>query len=257
MISFGTAESLSTFVKERFGQAVSVRARRPRGRLYQIEIPAFLPDGDSAQIYLEPGPDAGYMVSDLSHTAMRLSYARDLSDAMLEKLSELAERHGFTLTGGKIEAQVRPDELLGALFGLAQIEAAAEDAIQRATSRGPRADEFKALVIEALRRQFHDKVEVDVMPPGEVIPGYAVDAVVNLARPVAVQAIPNDIEAERAIGTRYKAAGSLAVKSWIAVPRELKKLTGRTQERLVDAFIISGSKFEERALADRLNEIAA
>lgn len=256
MTSSVTAEALAGLVRDGLGESVSVRARRPGGKLFQIEIPAFLPDGDAAQIYLEPRGGT-YVVSDIAQTMMRLSYTRDLTDQMREKLAELAESHGFGLTeAGRIEAVVRPDELVGALFGLAQIEAVAEDSIHRVVSRGPRPEEFKAQVIAALQEHFRDQVAINVMPPGETVSEYAVDAVVSLARPVAVQAIPNDIEAERAIGTRYRAK-ALDVKSWIAVPRELKRLSSRTQERLVDAFIVSGSKFEAQALAQRLEQVAS
>ena len=257
MASLMTVEALSSAVMRGLGDHVSVRSRRP-GRLFQVEIPAHLADGDSAIIFVEPSKDGhGYKVSDLAHTVMRLGYTRDVTDHNIEQLGELAERHGFSVTEDSIETHVGERELIGALFGLAQIESSAEDMIRKTSQHGPQAEEFRELVIEALQREFRDAVQVNVAIGGSAKGDFTIDAVLKLRKTIAVEAIPNDLEAERAIGNRFRAKDTDDIQLWMAVPRELKRLNRRTQDRLVDAFVLAGSKYEPGSLFERLNQLAA
>lgn len=257
MASLMTLDSLTQAVLTGLGDHVSVRSRRP-GRVFQVEIPAYLADGDSAILFVEPSKrGSGFLVSDLGHTVMRLSYTKDVTDHVLSELGELADRHGFSVLDDAIEATVSETELIGALFGLAQIESSAEDMLRKTQKYGPQPEEFRELVVEALRQEFRDLVQVNVPVGSSSDADFRVDAILKLRKTVAVEAVPNDLEAERAIGNRYRAKDSNEIQLWVAVPREMKKLNRRTQDRLVDAFVVSGSKYEPDSMRERLHQLVA
>jgi hypothetical protein len=255
MTSSLSTEMLSATVRKNLGEAVSITARRP-GQVYQVAFPAYLPDGDAALLFIEPGEKTGYRVSDLGHTMMRLSYTRDDEQDTAERLAVLAKRHGFALRDGELVAPVAADELIGALLGLAQIEATAESALTPAAIKGPRPEEFRRIVIEALRREFRDYLELDVTPPGETNDDFHVDAVVHTDRPVAIAIVPNDVMAERAIGTRFRAK-QLDVRHWVAIPKDIEHLARATRARLLDSFVVAGSRYQEQLVLPKLRELAA
>jgi hypothetical protein len=247
---------LTQAIQAGFGDAVTISARRP-GRIFQVTVPAYLPDGDAALLFVEPTGQEGIVrVSDLAHTMMRLSYTIDDEEDAAVRLEQFAARQGFDLVEGSLTASVPVGELLGALLGLAQVEATAEFALAAPALRGPRPEEFRAMVIEALRREFRDALELGVLPPGESSRDFEVDAIVRQDRPVAIAIVPTDLEAERAVGTRFKAK-ALDVKHWVAIPRDVEKLSRKTRERLTDAFFLAGSKYDESAVLPKLRELAA
>lgn len=250
-----TTETLEAAIRAGFGNAASVRARRP-GRLFQIEVPAFLADGDGVQLYVEPTKGDELRVSDVGQTLMRISYTRELDDAVTEKISGLAERNGFSLAEGVLAAFVKPRELVAALFGLAQVQAVAEATAQAVVSRGPRAEDFRALVISVLREQFGEQLETDVLPPGDADKSYAIDAVVHTSRPVAVIAVANEGLADRAIANRFHAR-DMPVREWIAVPRNMDSLSRTARNRLTNAFVIAHSAFDPVAVQARVLNLAS
>jgi hypothetical protein len=255
MISSQFSKDLTRAIHDGFGDAVKIETKRP-GRIFQVSIPAYLPDGDAALLFVEPAGRHGIRVSDLAHTMMRLSYKMDDEEDTAEKLSRIAARQGFALSDGTLSVTVGTAELLGALLGLAQVEATAEYALAAPAFRGPRPEEFRAMVFAALRKEFAGALEVGVLPPGETSRDFEVDAIVRIDHPVAVAIVPNDLEAERAVGTRFKAQ-SLDVRRWVAIPRDAERLNRRTRERLTDAFLLAGSKYDESAMLPKLRELAA
>lgn len=250
-----TTEALQSAVRIGFGAAASVRARRP-GRLFQIEMPAYLADGDGVQLYVEPIKGGDLRVTDIGQTIMRISYTREIDDSVTEKIAGLAERNGFTLTDGVLSTSVRPAELVAALFGLAQVQAVAEATAQATASRGPRAEEFRALVIAALREEFGESVQTDVMPEGGQDASFAIDAVIHTARPVAVIAVANENLAERAIANRFRAK-ALPVRDWIAVPRNIDALSKVARNRLMNSFTIARNEYEPAAVQQRIKQLAS
>lgn len=82
-------------------------------------------------------------------------------------------------------------------------------------------------------------------------------AQLNLGKPVAVAAVPNDIDAGRAVVSRLKfsEAGS-QLKKWIAVPRDIDRLARATRLRLMRSYIAL-PEFEIGALRERIEAVAA
>lgn len=199
---FASSESLAETVSRGFGNAATLRVCRP-GRLFQVEIPAFLPDGDGVQPYLEPADDGGIRVTDIGQTTMRLSYTREIDDAAQAALERVALRNGFVLEGGTLISDVEQKDIVPALFGLAQIQAVADAAIKPAKHRGPRAEEFREMVLAVLRGVFGADLEERVPLP-ESPDLYEVDAILRVGRPIAIFAVPNDLDAERAIACRFR-----------------------------------------------------
>jgi hypothetical protein len=85
---------------------------------------------------------------------------------------------------------------------------------------------------------------------------YVVDAVIDGPRPLGVFAVPNDLEAERAIGTCLRAK-ALDVRDWVAVPRDIDDFTTKTRARLVDTFLIARATFDGPAVGARLERMAS
>jgi hypothetical protein len=254
MNSFANSESLAGTIMRGFGDAATLRTCRP-GRLFQVEIPAFLPDGDGVQLYIEPGDGDRVRVTDIGQTTMRLSYTRDIDDAATAALARAAQRNGFMLEGGTLSAEVLEKELIPALFGLAQIQAVAEATIRPAKHRGQRAEEFREIVLSVLREVFAGNLEERVpLPASPEL--YEVDAILHGDRPIAIFAVPSDLEAERAIACRFRGQ-ELQVRNWLAVPRDIEALSAKSRDRLIDAFTIANSRFDGRLVTRRLQEMVA
>jgi len=250
-------ESLQKRVRLDFGESISVSSRRP-GKLFQVDFPAFLGDGDAATIFIERARGgSSYVVTDLAQTITRLSYTRDDVSNVLEQLSDLAERQGFSVDNGAICCETSDNELMGAIIGLAQIEACAESAIRPSTMRALRADEFRSIVIEALRSIFGGDMQENYHSPTDPEGLYSIDAVLNLGKLVAIAAIPSDLEAERAIVNKHciAQAGS-DIKKWIAVPKDINRLGQKTRTRLMQAYIAL-PEFDSEMLKQRIIDVAA
>lgn len=251
-----TQDRLADVVRSGFGEGIRVSTRRP-GRIFQVSIPAYMSDGDAVIIFIEKTKRAGVLrVTDLAHTLMRLTYEDDFTDDMLAGLEALAERNGFSVSDGAVQTEVPERELLPALMGLVQIEACAEGVVAPRAYRGPRPEEFRRLVIEALKQEFRDRVQEHYVPPGAPNSDFEIDAVVNFGRTVAVAAIPSDIEAERAVGTRFALSEKMPRALWLAVPKDIERLTKKSKSRLMKAYTIPSAEFDPRALASRINELA-
>ncbi len=255
MNSFANSELLAAAIARGFGDAATLRTCRP-GRLFQVEVPAFLPDGDGVQLYIEPGEGENLIrVTDIGQTTMRLSYTRDIDDAATAALERTARRNGFALEDGTLSVEVREQELIAALFGLAQIQAVAEATIRPAKHRGPRAEEFREIVLSVLREVFAANLQERVpLPASPEL--YEVDAILHGDRPIAIFAVPSDIEAERAVACRFRGQ-ELPVRDWLAVPRDIEALSAKSRDRLIDAFTIANARFDGKLVTRRLQEMAA
>ncbi len=251
-----TLEGLTTAICTALGDEVRVSTRRP-GRVFQVTVPAFLPDGDNAILFVEGGKGATLRVTDFGHTLMRMTYEESFSEEVLAHLESLAGRNGFSLRDGELEVEVTPSDLLAALMGLIQVEACAEAYVGRRIVRGPRPEEFRRMVMDALRAEFGDKLEERFVPPGAPSKDFAVDALLRFERPIVVAAVPSDVEAERAVGTRYAVEAQLHRAYWLAVPKDMDRLSRKSRDRLIKAYTVPSREFDPAALKNRINEFAA
>ncbi len=251
-----STEKLQDKIRSDFGSSIRVSARRP-GKIFQVDFPAFLTDGDAATIFIEPTKVSGmYIVSDLANTLMRLSYTRDIS-TIDEQLNELVGRHGFIVSDGTIQCEASDDELMGAIIGLAQVEACAESAIRQPTTRGVSSKEFREMVLHELIDMFGERVQENFRAPNDKDGLYTIDAVLNLSRSVAVVAVPSELEAERAIVNKLSVATQCAqIKGWIAVAKDINTLGRRPRTRLMKAYTTL-PELEVESLREKVEEIAA
>ncbi len=257
-------EQIKALLDGTFGSATTVRARRPK--LYQVEIPAFMPDGDVASIFVQERDDGSIEVSDLGQTCMRLSYTRTMTEGALSTLSRLAKKHGFAVEDDAIVAIVPKEELLAGAMGLVQVESEAEAAISAATTRGMKAEAFRSIVREVLREAFKDTCLIGYHAPEDKDGLYSIDARIQVASSLMFVAIaPSDLDAERAVSSKLylKSTPTIATLAkrprWVAVPRDANALEGRTRLRLMQEYLVPVPKYEDEpgALAPKLQELAA
>lgn len=238
----------------------SVRTRRPS--LIQVELPAFRADGDAGEIYVRPATKGdSLVVTDLGTTRMRLGYVTKLTAEIDEQLSTLASGQGMDFTDGEIRVTVGKRDMLAAALGLLQVEAQAErlGVGRRAGGKGTAA--FREQVSELLRTMFAGRIQEGYFDAATDPDGlFSVDALIDGARPLAVVVVPNDLEAERAIGTKANLRPQLAKTTrWVAIPRDIERLVSRTRRRLVRDYIQAGASFaEDRAIVEeRLRDLVA
>lgn len=255
------ANEPTSLFRASFGAAVEVRARRP-GVLCQVEVPAFLADGDAAAVYVRPAAEPGrLLMTDLGTTCMRLSYTRKLAPSNLATLDRLAEMHGFKLMDGSLVATMPASELAVGALGLVQIESEAEATIEAARARGDVARGFRDTVRDALARAFprgctldyHDKHDRDGL--------YSVDAMITRGRKrsIGVAIAANDIEAERAVATSLFLDPKLKKPHiWAAIVRDVNALAGPTRLRLISNYFVAMPRYEDdpEALKPRLMQLA-
>ena len=115
-----TAESLHLAFTSGLDGRARVRVRRPAS-LFQIDLPAFMGDGDGVAIYVRPAKGDTLVVTDLGSTRTRLSYQRKVTAELDEELGRLAEHQGLVFEDGEIRAVVPTGELLAASLGLLQV----------------------------------------------------------------------------------------------------------------------------------------
>ncbi|MGH7271774.1 MAG: DUF1828 domain-containing protein [Polyangiaceae bacterium] len=254
-----TVESLHHAFAQGLDAAARVRARRP-GSLFQVELPAFASDGDVAAIYVRPGSDGRLLVTDLGSTRTKVSYARTMTCEVDEELARLAEHQGLTFEEGEIRTEVSARDLLAAALGLLQVEAQAERLAVVSKRRSHEATQFRDDVLALLHDIFGDKMQkpfFDKKTDPEAL--FQVDALITAAKPLAVAVIPGDLEAERAVGAKLALAGAAPPKTrWIAIPRDMERLTSRTRKRLNREYLAAGSTFEEdrEIVEERLRDLA-
>lgn len=247
-------EELSQVLRAGFGAEASVRTRRP-GALFQVNLPAFLADGDAVSIYLRPGADGRLTVTDLGHTCMRLSYARKLTGAVLATLGDLAQRHGFALEDERLTASVQRHDILSAALGMVQIQSEADVLVDRAIARGKQGETFRRMVREILGEAFKNRVEFDYHEPGDTDRLYSLDAMIDEpGASIGVAIVPSTLEAERAVNTKMHLAKTVPAGSrkyrWIAVTRDVSALDRKSQLRLMKEYLVPIPKFEDER--DRL-----
>lgn len=242
-----TIDQLTAALQAGFGTSARVRAHRPE-RLYQVEVPAFLADGDAAVVYVRPEEDGRVRVTDLGHTCMRLSYTRKLTKRTDAVIDDLADRYGFEFRDGEVTAVVRMDELLAGAMSLAQIEASAEAAVSAARAHRMSTARFKRLVRELLEDVFKADVHFDFVTPDDRDALFAVDALVRTPHQLAVSFVPSDLEAEHAVNTHLRVAPYLASQRrtrWIAIPRDLDALRESSRRRLLATHVPAAPAFDD------------
>lgn len=245
-----------------FGTDASVRARRP-GVLFQVNLPAYLADGDSVAVYIRPCADGRLTVTDLGHTCMRLSYSRKLTEEVLSTVADFAQRHGFSLEEERITATIQPADILGAALGMIQIQSEAEIAVARTVSRGKQSETFRKTVREVLGDIFKDKVEFDYHEPSDKEGLYSIDALIRAPSvSIGVAIAPSTVEAERAVAAKMHLAGTLPAggrRRWVAIPKDVSALDKKTQLRLMKEYLVPVPKFEDERdqIAPKLLELAS
>lgn len=254
-----TAETLRDAFAAGLDGAARVRVRRP-GTLFQVELPAFMGDGDVAAIYVRPGTDGALVVTDLGSTRTRISYQRKTTAEVDDELAQLAGLQGLRLEDGEIRTEVASRDLLAAALGLLQVEAQAER-LAFSSKRGAReASQFREEVLELLREIFGGLVTApyfDASTDPEAL--FKVDALVQSARPLAIAVVPGDIDAERAVSAKLVLQKTASSKTrWIAIPRDMERLTSHTRRRLAREYMTTGSAFEEDRgiVQERLRDLA-
>jgi Domain of unknown function DUF1828 len=240
-----TAETLHQAFASGLDTGARIRVRRPS--LFQVELPAFMGDGDGAAIYVRPGKNGSFVVTDLGSTRMRISYQRKPTGEIDEALSQLAELQGMQLEKGELRAEVGARDLLAATLGLLQVEAQAERLAVSSKRKTHEATAFRAHVLELLHRLFKGQVTepyFDAKTDPEGL--FKVDALALTKTPLAIALIPGDIDAERAVSAKLSLAKFVPAKTrWIAIPREMERLTSKTRQRLNREYFTAGSTFEE------------
>lgn len=256
-----TAEALHRAFATALDSEASVRVRRP-GRLFQVELPAYMGDGDVAEIYVRPGKAEGALVvTDLGSTRTRISYQRELNEALDAELAQLAEPHGLKLLDGELQVEVGPSELFAAALGLLQVEAQAERLAHVSKRKSRESAQFREQVLDLLRELFRgEQLEApfyDKATDREAL--YKVDALIQGKKPLAVAIVPGDLEAERAVGAKLALEKTVTADTrWIAIPRDIERLTSKTRKRLLREYYAAGSAFEEErdVVQQRLRDLA-
>lgn len=240
--------------------AAHVVERRP-GRLWQLDLPAFLDDGDGVQVYVQLH-EGHFVLTDLGSIRMRASYIDDLTPAADRILIELAERQGFSSHKGEFRTDLTPGRLVPAALGLIQLQSQAEVALRQSAKHTRRAVRFRHDVIELLseafgashiQRGFHDS---SADPEGL----FAIDAYIEAKRPLAIACISSSATAERAIATKLKTSNVVAQGTrWVGVPRDIAVLDKTSHKRLVREYMLVGGEFDtdRKIVETTLRDLAA
>jgi len=254
-----TPESLHRAFATALDSEASVRVRRP-GRLFQVDLPAYMGDGDAAEIYVRPGRAEGSLVvTDLGSTRTRISYRREVDESVDAELARLAEPHGIELLDGELQVEVPANELFAATLGLLQVEAQAEQLAYVSRRRAREATQFRKQVLELLHELFReDQIEApffDEKNDEEAL--YKIDALIRGKKPLGVAIVPGDLEAERAVGSKLVLEKTLIPDArWLAIPRDLERLGSRTRKRLLKHYYPAGSSFERDVVRKCLRDLA-
>ena len=240
-----------------FGETAKVRARRP-GTIYQIEIPAYLADGDAAAIFVRPGSNGLVVMTDLGHTSMRISYSRKLTPAVDEALDRLARRHGFRHAEGTLASEMPASEIFAGAMGLLQIEAEAEASIATSFARGESAESFRLTVRDAIGAAFGSACTFDFHAEDDPQGLYSVDAIIRGFRTTLGVAITaTDLDAERAVSVKLRLDPMLPEPHrWVALPRNINELREKTRLRLMKEHLVPIPRFDDER-ADFAKKLAA
>jgi hypothetical protein len=254
---------VSDILRRGFGSEASVRARRP-GVLFQLNLPAFLADGDGIAVYLRPNADGRLTMTDLGHTCMRLGYSRKLTDPVLATVGELAQRHGFTLDQERIAAVIDRGDVIGAALGMIQVQSEAEVVVTRTAARGQNSESFRRMVRDVLGEAFKDRVEFDYHEPDDREGLYSIDAMIHApgAVDIGVAIVPSTVDAERAVAAKMHLAATLpggGRRRWVAMPRDVTALDKKTQLRVMKEYLVPIPRFDDgrQLVAPKLLELAS
>lgn len=255
------------WIRRAFTQSVdsAARVRSRRVGLWQVDLPAYLADGDAPGIFVREMPDGILRVTDLGTTQMRVSYARPLSGEINAELARLAERQGLSFEGGELYVEVGASELLPAALGVLQVQAQADVTLASAIRRKRRESaRFRSEAIDILRDLFGDRVESPYFDRAHDPEGlYSVDALIAARRdghPLAVALVPSELEAERAVSAKLALRqGVKPGTRWVAVPRDLDVLAKSAQKRLVREYLLLATSFDDQkdVVRARLKDLAA
>ncbi len=254
-----TAASLRSAFMHGLDASARVRARRPS--VFQVDLPAFMGDGDAAEIYVRLGKRGAVVLTDMGSTLMRMSYHQDPSDEAVSQLESLAEQQGFRIEDGEVMAEVAVGDIMGATLGLLQIEAKAERLAVVTKRRTSEVAAFREQVLELLRDVFPGAMMepfFDRQTDPEAL--YKVDALIERPTPLAVAVVPGDLDAERAVGAKLMLQAVAPPRTrWVAVPRDMERLASKTRRRLVREFLPAASSFDDdrTIVRDRLLDLAA
>lgn len=256
-------ESLTRDLQARFGAGLSVETRRPHS-VYQIQVPAFLADGDIAQVFVCPAPDGRVRITDLGATRMRLSYTRQLTGRLELTLEGIAQRHGFSLVSGEIQTTTASGELVAGIIGLIQVESAAEVAIDTAVRRAESSESFAQAVRESLQLAFKGQADIQYHLPDDVEGLYTADAVLRLGqkRAAGICIVTTDGTADRAVMTKLyfdARAKKNAPTRWFSIARNINALGERARSRLIKEAPVVVPVFDEekQTFTDKLRLYAA
>lgn len=246
-----TAEEIVRSLHESFGTRASVRARQP-GRLFQVEIAAYLADGDAAQVYVKPLEDGRIQVTDLGATCMRISYEHKLSAKTDAVVRSVAEQYGFEFTNGQVTRTLPLSGLLTAAHALAQIESSAEAAVEESVAHRLTTTHFKAIVREALREAFAAAATFDHRDPEDDDGLYQIDALIHGPRKVAVAIVSSNLSAEHAVATHLTVDAAMRARgerfTWATIPRDLDALGDPYRRRLVKHYDVVAPVYDEASL---------
>ena len=218
--------------------AVVVHTRRPE-KLFRIDVPAYSVDGDVHQVYVEPRGN-GFHVTDMGATLLRASYAGELTDSQQSEASEAASQQGLSLDDGALGVVVSQSDLFAAVIGLVQAEVAVEAVVARSQlpKRMRSEEDYRSMVIGVLSEALRGRIQFDFAQSNDKDKDFAIDAFIDGPRPIGLAIVANDVNAERAIGSRFNFAQSkgYANVEWLSLPRDVSQLSKRTRRRLDHAF---------------------
>ena len=253
-----TATDLADRLKQALGEGVRVRARRPN--IFQVELPAWLRDGDVAMMFVQPRENGLLRLTDLGHTRMRLSYRKTLTPAMDRTLDTLARAHGLELEAGEVSVLLPAPTLAAGALGLLQVQSEADATITAAVERGERSESFKRSVVEALTAAFSTVCELNYHDPASDPEGiYALDALIHGNVDVGVSIVPTDLDAERAVANKLHVLPSMKGRPrWVAIPRNIEQLAVKTKMRLMQEHLVPLPVWDEGKdkLKDALSDLA-
>lgn len=231
-----TSESLQKALCKMLCSDVIVRQR---GDLLTVSLPLLGRDGDAFTAYLEQVP-AGWKISDLGNTMMRLSYENDLSKLLTGARVRLYEtilaENGLTDDDGEIFLTVPAEQLGRGLFALGQGLSRVEDIALWTRSR------VESTFYDDLRRVLcgfipRDKLEENYLVPG--LPGaenYPIDYCIHTGgRPLYLFGVNNKDKARLAtIVLQYLQQSGKDFES-MAVCSDIDSLPSQDRHRLMNA----------------------
>lgn len=207
-----------------------------RPNFYQIYLPAYYPDGDMMDIFIQQQSEDSFCVCDCSATLMRLSYSYELnSDRKRKILKNILHENGADIEDGNIfitaSLQNLPRvimqfvQILSQIAGMKQFQHTIEQTMFYENMRNLIDSEYQSL---SPRR--------DVTP----LPGndeYVVDYVLAPQRkcPIFLFPVSGQSRTQTVVITLLKLQQSEISFTGVVVHNDFEKLSGRTQKFITNA----------------------